>query len=121
MVKRFAVYVAVQLLAFALDFSVFWALFSTTQMPILANVLAKCCAGACAFFLHRSFTFAQSSQSDLLPQVLKYVTVLLLYIPASSLALFLLMEFFPPLIAKVVADVILVGLSFMISRYLIFK
>jgi putative flippase GtrA len=118
----FVRYVAVQLVAYAIDLGLFVLLFHAGMAgPIAANVVAKIAAGAFAFAAHRHFTFAVTGTHRIGREALKYGVLLALNVPVASGLLALLMLVTPhPTIAKILSDVICVGLTFLLTRHAVF-
>lgn len=115
-------YVAVQIAAYAIDLGVFVLLFhGAVAGPITANVIAKIAAGAFAFCLHRAFTFRVAGAERIRGEALKYALLLALNIPLASGLLALLMLAMPSAtVSKIVADVICVGLTFLVTKHGVF-
>lgn len=118
----FARYVAVQLAAYALDFGAFIALlWGVAADPIAANVAAKVIAGTFAFFVHRSFTFRVAG-TRIGGEAVRYGLLLALNVPVASGLLALLLAVVPHApTAKVLADVVCVGLTFLLTRHGVFR
>lgn len=117
----FARYLAVQVAAYAIDFGVFLLLLGAGTGPIAANVAAKLGAGAFAFVLHRAFTFRVAGRSGVAGEALRYALLLALNVPLTSglLALLLLVLPHAPA-AKLLADVVGVGVTFLLTRHAVF-
>lgn len=118
----FVRYVAIQLLAYGIDMGLFFiVLKSGLSGPIMANVLAKLAAGIFAFIVHRSFTFRVTNSSAIKHQAIRYFVLLALNIPVSSAILAsLLVWVATPVVAKFIADIICVALTYTLSKYFIF-
>ena len=116
-------YTAIQFLAYGIDMSTFFFALSIEAIgPISANVIAKIIAGFFAFIAHRNFTFLSANNVSPRGQAIKYFLLLGLNIPVASVILiFLLMFFSEPVLAKFIADVICVGLTYLFSKYVVFK
>lgn len=120
MIRSFARYVGVQVVAYAIDISGF-LLFSIFIGPVAANVLSKIGAGIFAFTVHRRVTFKVYGHSDGRIQLVKYALLLSLNVPVSSGLLMLLLKWLsPPVVAKILSDVFCVWLTFLASRYIVF-
>lgn len=117
----FARYVGVQLAAYALDFGTFAILlWSALAEPVPANVAAKLVAGAFAFLAHRAYTFRVSG-TRIGGEALRYAVLLALNVPVASALLALVMLAGPSApVAKVIADVVCVGLTFLLTRHGVF-
>jgi putative flippase GtrA len=118
----FARYVAVQLVAYAIDLGLFVLLFHGAALgPIVANVAAKTAAGAFAFRAHRGYTFRIERTTRIGREALKYALLLALNVPLASALLALLMLVVPSAtVSKIAADVICVGLTFMLTKHGVF-
>jgi putative flippase GtrA len=119
----FSRYVAVQIVAYGIDMGVFLLLASGLALhPLAANVVAKLLAGAFAFVVHRRLTFAVHGKGGGRAQLVKYAALLALNIPAASVVLALLLPWVQPAAAaKFLADVLCVAVTFLASRYLVFR
>lgn len=115
-------YVGVQLVAYAIDLGVFVLLYhAAIAGPIAANVAAKIAAGLFAFHAHRSYTFRVEGAARIGREAAKYALLLALNVPLASALLALLMLVVPSAtVAKIVADVVCVGLTFMLTRHGVF-
>ena len=118
----FARYVAVQLAAYAIDMGSFLLLLQFGAWgPVGANVVAKIAAGGFAFFAHRAFTFRVEGRERMAGEALRYGILLALNVPVASALLAVLLFVIPhPAIAKFAADVVCVGLTFLLTRHAVF-
>lgn len=116
-------YVAIQLLAYGIDMGVFLLMLHIDLAgPIVANIIAKLAAGICAFFAHRHFTFEAAAPNLVRTQAIRYFILLAANVPISSGILAVIMLWLPiPATAKLLADILCVGLSYSLSKYLIFN
>lgn len=120
MIRMFSRYLGVQVIAYGIDMGGF-LLLSTMLGPLPSNVLSKIAAGAFAFVAHRRVTFKVHGHSDGRVQLLKYALLLALNIPFSSCLLALMLPWIAPaVLAKLASDVACVGLTFVLSRHLVF-
>jgi len=115
-------YLAVQLIAYAVDLGVFVLLFETgLASPIPANVAAKIAAGTLAFAAHRHYTFRAGSSQRVGREAMKYGTLLALNVPVASGLLAALMQVIAhPTAAKIIADVACVLATFLLTRHGVF-
>jgi len=115
-------YLAVQVVAYGIDVGVFFALFATgVAVPVVANLGGKLCAGGVAFLAHRRFTFRVQQPQGRASEAVKYFTLLALNAPISSLLLAGLLLFVTNVMAaKILADVLSVGLTFTLTKYVVF-
>ncbi|MDR7100828.1 putative flippase GtrA [Lysobacter niabensis] len=122
MIAVFSRYAAVQIAAYGMDMGSF--LLATIVFgwaPLPSNILAKILAGGLAFFAHRRITFGVHGKGGGRAQLIKYILLLALNVPVSSGVLALLLPYVgPEALAKFVSDVICVGITFFLSRRLIF-
>ena len=118
----FVRYVVIQLLAYGIDFGLFLVVLKTgLSGPIMANILAKLTAGTFAFIFHRKFTFRVADSSHMRRQSVRYFVLLTLNIPAASAILALLLLWIAaPVVAKFIADVVCVALTYWLSKQFIF-
>lgn len=121
MIRTFGRYLGVQVIAYGIDMGGF-LLLNALLGPLSANVLSKITAGIFAFVAHRRVTFKVHGHSDGRTQLLKYALLLALNIPVSSGLLALLLPWLAPpnALAKLVSDAACIGLTFVLSRYLVF-
>jgi len=114
-------YIIIQVAAYAIDMGVFLLVMEWFVVgPILSNVFAKITAGIFAFILHRKFTFEVSDKKPR-AQAVKYSVLLGLNIPIASVLLALLLMFISnAIVAKFIADVACVLLTYLLSKHLIF-
>lgn len=119
---RFARYVAVQLVAYAVDLGVFVVLFhGGLARAVAANLAAKVAAGAFAFVVHRTFTFGVRGRDRIHGQMLRYALLLALNVPLATAMLVAVSWLVPDLVlAKVLADIACVGLTFLLVRHGVF-
>lgn len=119
---RFMRYIMVQLVAYGLDMGGFLLLMTWLAMePLAANVIGKILAGLFAFVAHRSFTFGVTGTSGTRRQALRYFTLLALNIPLSTLLLSVILWVIShAAAAKFIADIILVLLTYWLSKRFIF-
>lgn len=111
----------VQLVAYGIDMGSFLLGVYLGLVPVAANIPAKLMAGAFAFAAHRRYTF-DARQHGAGGQLVRYALLLVLNVPMSSGALSLLLPVLKaPAVAKFVADTVCVGLTFLASRYLVFR
>ena len=119
---RFARYVGVQIVAYGVDMGLFLVFFALAgQGAVTANVAAKVVAGLFAFLAHRYITFEAARKGKQARQAVLYLALWLLNVPLSTgLLALLLLPGIAAVIAKVVADVVCVGLNYWVSRNFIF-
>ncbi len=119
----FTKYLAIQLLAYVID--MFFFTVSVNMLfinPITSNICGKIAAGIFAFFLHRIFTFNIKTKKIVYQQAILYFSFLFLNIPLSSLIFIFNLSWIPNrFLAKFISDVVLFGLSYFLSKFLVFK
>ena len=119
---RFVRYILVQVATYALDMGVFLLLFAMAGWGAVAsNVVAKILAGAFAFLAHRCVTFEVAVQGQVARQAALYTALWVLNVPlATGMLALLLMLGSPALIAKVISDLVCVGLNYWLSGAYVF-
>ena len=119
---KFVRYIGVQILAYGLDMGGFLLAFEFFGAgPIVANVFGKITAGVFDYFVHRSFTFSAAIGEKHSRQATLYFTLLALNVPFSSAVLSLvLFVVSPPALAKFLADVVCVFVTYAISKNYVF-
>lgn len=118
----FVKYNLIQLLVYALDLVVFFLAANGLDWSLAAsNVLAKSCAGTFAFVSHKYFTFGHRCVQSLWREVVSYAVLLALNIPLSTGVLYLLKNLIPVAAAKVLSDVMCMGVNFFLSKHVVFK
>lgn len=117
--REVARYLGVQVVAYGIDYGAYALVYFAGGNALAANIVGKVLAGAFAFLAHRAFTF-RSSDGPVGTQLVRYAGLLALNIPLSSACLYVLMAWLPPLVAKVVADVACVAVTYALSRSLVF-
>ncbi|MDE2422946.1 MAG: GtrA family protein [Betaproteobacteria bacterium] len=115
-------YIVIQLLAYGIDMGMFWLmLFVAMIEPVGANVVAKLLAGIFAFVSHRHVTFRVAGGVNAQVQAIRYFVLLAMNLPFASVILALLLHWISgPFVAKFIADVICVGLTYLLSKYFVF-
>lgn len=118
----FVRYVAIQIFAYGIDMGVYLAsLYLGFLGPIISNVLGKISAGIFAFIVHRSFTFRLDKKKHNSKQMYRYIFLLGLNIPVSSVVLGLVLLIINnPVVAKFLSDVLIVLFSFWLSNKWVF-
>jgi putative flippase GtrA len=118
----FVRYGLVQAFAYAIDMGGFLALLWTgLASPLVANVIAKIAAGLFAFLAHRHFTFGTGARTNTWSQGTRYFALLGLNIPLSSGLLALMLLWIPqPPLAKFVSDVVIVAVTYWVSKLVVF-
>ena len=120
--STFGRYVAIQLIAYAIDLGFFLVLTAVEVGPVVSNGAAKIAAGLFAFTAHRRVTFGVHSQPGLAGQGLRYGALLAVNVPLASGVLALLLHWIHmPTLAKFIADVVCVLLTFSVSQRFVFK
>lgn len=119
---QFARYLLVQVLAYGLDMGGFILLFAHFDIePLLANVVSKILAGLFAFVAHRSFTFGVAEPDIKVQQGMRYFALLAMNVPLSALVLGVILWGIPmAVVAKLIADMICVVLTYWLSKRFVF-
>jgi putative flippase GtrA len=116
-------YLLIQVFAYGIDMGIFLLIIhSHLSGPIIANIASKLAAGCFAFVAHRRFTFNVMGSGLVGGQALRYFVVLAVNVPvASVILLFFLLWIPPPVVAKFLSDIVIVSLSYMLSKKFIFR
>jgi|GEM_PF-650767 len=133
--RRVAIYGSIQAVAYGIDMGAFLILINVAGLGLVtSNVLGKLLSAVFSFSAHRRFTFPQvdahggahgraSGRSNgRTNQMVKYFLLLGLNIPIATAILALLTQWIsPPALAKFIADLICVALSYWQTKYLVFS
>ena len=123
------VFIAIGFLLLAIDTSIFLALTFSPISTININLLSKGGAAVFGYFLHRKYTFTEASEWHNLGQIIRYLLYLILMILIST-ALIAFSEyliegfrdnFLVTFAVKVLVECICVVISFLISRFWVYK
>ena len=118
--RKFVFYAMIGACAFAADYSVFLALFTTVGNPYLANVAGICVGMTVSFSLNRSFNFRKPDAPG--RRALRFVTVAGLGMAVSTLALMLLIGLgIDARLAKVIAMPLVFALQFLMNALWTFR
>lgn len=119
----FTRYFFIQAALYLLDMGIFIFLCRLFLFPAVgANIVGKVIASLAAFVAHRFFTFGITGQDQLIRQAASFITLLLLNIPVSTLLLTLFLRGITwPEIAKLLADVMTLGINFLLIKKFIFR
>jgi len=119
---KFLRYNLVQIAAYGIELSTFFAvLWMWPSYLVIANVSAKTGAGCFAFFLHKCFTFKNSSKHDIGNQARRYFLILAGNMFFGSFLLLMFVDVMPEWGGKLLSDVISVGMTFLLTHYLVFS
>jgi putative flippase GtrA len=121
--RVFARYFFIQATLYLLDMGIFILLCRLFSFPAVgANIVGKVIASLAAFVAHRFFTFGITGQDQLIRQAASFITLLLINIPISTLLLTLFLRGIAwPEIAKLLADVVTLGINFLLIKKFIFR
>ncbi len=119
--QQFLRYNLVQLLCYLIEFVIFLLSFKTTTQLLLSNSLAKIIAATLSFFAHKYFTFQKKDNDDLVPEMLRYSALFGLHLVISSGLLLFFSQFLVEWLAKFIADVCCVAITFVLVRNIVFK
>ena len=118
----FVRYIGVQVIAYGIDLGTFLSMVHAgVAVPVTANVLGKILAGTFAYFAHRAFTFRRASGSAGLGSAARYFALLAINSPLSSLVLATMLKYLDSVqIGKVLSDVVMVGVTYFLSKHFVF-
>lgn len=116
-------YVAIQLVAYAIDMGLFlFFLYAGFFGPITSNILCKIIAGTFAFTAHQRFTFRLNEENRNNNQTFRYFILLAANVPISATFLSFNLIFIDwPALAKLIADIASVLITFWISKHWVFS
>ena len=115
-------YVGVGVLVSGTDYLVFLVALAGGSTAVWANVLGRVVSTVVGAILHRRYTFAGPQRLGVRRQMLAYGTLSVVNLGLSSGLIHVLVDdlTLPPLWAKVATDIVIIVLSMVISRVLIF-
>lgn len=116
-------YLVVGVLIYTIDMlSFIFAFYLLGINEIFANSFAKIFAGSLGFFLHKKITFQVNTLESSAVQQYRYLLLLLLT-SISSIGLFyyIQMIIWNPVVSKFISDIIIVILSYLISKQWVFS
>lgn len=122
MLMVLARYNLVQVLAYGLDYGVFWLVLALAPGQLVAaNVASKLAAGVFAFVLHKYVTFQKRGTGRIVRELALYFALLGGNTVVATALLGVLTAFLPPLAAKPVADVLCMAVTFVLTKVFVFK
>ena len=116
-------YLLIQVFAYGIDMGTFlFLLHFDLAGPIIANIGSKLAAGSFAFVAHRRYTFNVAEPSFAGRQAVRYFIVLATNVPVASAMLVFVLIWVPlPVVAKFLSDIVMVALSYVLSKKFIFN
>lgn len=116
-------YLLIQVFAYGIDMGAFLLLIQFDLVgPIIANIFSKLAAGCFAFVAHRRYTFNVASSGFAGKQAVRYFIVLAANVPVASAILVFILIWVPlPVLAKFLSDILMVALSYVLSKKFIFN
>lgn len=119
---QLARYVGVGLVVTLIDYAVFLVSMHLGLSAPRANVASKLAATLAGAVLHRRFTFAGPQRLGLARQMLAYAALSLFNLGLSTALIVVFSSHlgWPALLAKLTADVFVIALSFVVSRFFIY-
>ena len=116
-------YLLIQVFAYGIDMGTFlFLLHFDLAGPIIANIGSKLAAGSFAFVAHRRYTFNVAGSGFAGRQVVRYFIVLAANVPVASAMLVFILIWVPlPVVAKFLSDIVMVALSYVLSKKFIFN
>lgn len=114
-------YLIVAVIVYVIDMGGYIGFIKVGFTPVFANVLIKLFATGFGFFAHRYFTYQIKDTIGISRHALKYFTTVVLYIPISSVLLYLVLMVLPyPVYAKFGCDMILFVIVYWLTSKFIF-
>jgi putative flippase GtrA len=116
-------YLLIQIFAYGIDMGTFlFILHFDLAGPIIANICSKLAAGSFAFVAHRRYTFNVAESGFAGRQAIRYFIVLATNVPVASAMLVFILIWVPlPVVAKFLSDIVMVALSYVLSKKFIFN
>jgi putative flippase GtrA len=116
-------YLLIQVFAYGIDMGTFlFLLHFDLAGPIFANIGSKLAAGSFAFVAHRRYTFNVTESGFGGRQAVRYFIVLVTNVPVASAMLVFILIWVPlPVVAKFLSDIVMVALSYVLSKKFIFN
>jgi putative flippase GtrA len=116
-------YLLIQVFAYGIDMGTFlFLLHFDLAGPIIANIGSKLAAGSFAFVAHRRYTFNVAESGFAGRQAVRYFSVLAMNVPVASAMLVFILIWIPlPVVAKFLSDIVMVALSYVLSKKFIFN
>lgn len=118
-------YGLVQVTAYAVDMGLFIVLSHLGAAPLVSNAFSKIASAVFSYNAHQRFTFSASGgggKQRQWRQIALYFGLMAVNIPIASVILSLLMAIVSPLVlAKFLSDVACVFLSYLQTRYIVFR
>lgn len=122
MLLKFFRYGLVQVSAYGIDFGSFYLVNAAIpDQLVLSNFTGKALAGIYAFVLHKYFTFRSTEKGSEFGEGARFTALLIANYIVSTILLLMFVDFIQDTYAKILADIICVGLSFFIANKLVFK
>lgn len=119
---KFIRYNLVQVVTYALEFSIFLGILAIWKDHlVIANCISKIVAAILAFILHKHFTFEITDKKRLAREILSYAALNLINIFLSSSILLILSNFLPEWLAKLLSDTMCMVSSFLLTHFVVFR
>ena len=122
--KQVTRYLVVGLFVVAVDYLVYVLMMCFfPSIYIAANILGKTVGAFSGFFLHKHYTFAGQQDKSTPTQLIFYVALYFGNMTMSSFLIYLGVTWigYNELLAKIVADAVVIACSFLLNRLLVFK
>jgi putative flippase GtrA len=121
-VIKFLKYNVVQAIAYGIELGVFFVVLHLFPgWLVSSNVAAKGSAGLFAFFVHKYVTFESIGKENLKGEALLYTLILVGNAFFGSFLLVIFVVGMPEWLAKISADVITVGVTFILTHNIVFR
>ncbi len=115
-------YLGVGIVVMALDYLVFLLGLQMGATAVQSNAVGRLVTTVVGALLHRRYTFAGPQRMGILRQVMAYFALsgMNLAISTGLILLFAYHMDLAPLLAKMLADVVIIAISMVVGRFLIF-
>ena len=107
------------LISFIIDYSLYTIVIMISNNTILSNILARIISSIVNYVLNKRIVF--KSKNSKVIEIIKYYSLAVVILIVNTLILKLLSNYIYPLIAKLLTELILFIISFIIQKKYIFK
>ena len=109
------------IISFLIDYIVFLLLFSISKRLVFSNIIARIISASINYYMNRKYVF--QDDKDILKSLKSYILLALIILICNTFLLKLLVSLFSIYenIAKVIVEIIMFIMSWLVQKYIIFK
>lgn len=109
------------IISFLIDYIVFLLLFSISKRLVFSNIIARIISASINYYMNRKYVF--QDDKDILKSLKSYILLALIILICNTFLLKLLVSLFSiyESIAKVIVEIIMFIMSWLVQKYIIFK